>query len=142
MLRELAAKAKTINIEQLVQQVVESNAGLIADNVREQLTKGIKGSGSAVGIYSSLWYSNMKQRIGSKAPSGWVDLKLSGSLFDEIFVKVSKTEVTVDSKVSYSKYQIERYGEKIYENTKENMEQVSEKNTIYAVRNYTKALGL
>jgi len=111
MLRELAAKAKTINIEQLVQQVVEANAGLIADNVREQLKQGKAGDEKVVGIYEGLWYAKKKSKMNS-LPFGTVDLKLSGSLYDEIFVKITKTQVKVDSLVSYSKYQIERYGAK------------------------------
>ena len=141
MLRELAQKAKTIDITKLVQQVVEANAELISDNVREQLTVGKSGSGASVGIYSSLWYANMKSKI-SRAPFGNVDLKLSGSLYDELFTKVTGKKVETDSKVSYSKYQIERYGGEIYENTKENQQEVSEVNTRQSVRNYQKALGL
>jgi len=141
MLRELAAKAKTINIKQLAQLVVKTNAELIVDNVREQLTKGISGSGAAVGIYSSLRYATMKSRI-SKAPYGIVDLKLSGALQAELFPEVTNTTVKVDSTVDYSKYQISRYGDKIYDNTKKNSEEVSNINSARAVKEYAKVLGL
>lgn len=141
MLRELAQKAKNINIRQLALAVARSNAGLIADNVREQLSEGKAGDNSAVGIYSSLRYANRKSKI-SKAPFGVVDLKLSGDLYADLFVELDLKSVTVDSKVDYSKYQIQRYGKRVYENNKENSEKVKVKNSIDTVSKYSKALGL
>ena len=141
MLKELAQKAKRINIKQLTLAVAQSNAGLIADNVREQLSEGKAGNDAAVGIYSSLAYANRKAKI-SKAPFGVVDLKLSGDLYDNLFVKLDLKSVTVDSTVSYSKYQITRFGKIIYENTPTNSEKVKSKNSTDTVREYSRALGL
>lgn len=141
MLREIAQKAKNINIKQLALVVAKSNSELIADNVRNQLSEGKAGDGAAVGIYSSLYYANKKSRT-SKAPFGVVDLKLSGALYSNLIVDLQLNKVTVDSTVDYSKYQIERYGKRIYENTKANAEKVKDKNSKDIVREYSKALGV
>jgi len=141
MFRELAKKAKTINIGQLVLLVAKSNSELIADNVREQLSEGKAGDNAAVGIYSSLPYANRKAKI-SKAPFGVVDLKLSGELYANLKVDLSLKSVNVDSTVDYSKYQIKRYGKRIYDNTPENSEKVRDKNSKDSVRVYSEALGL
>ncbi|MEE9190266.1 MAG: hypothetical protein V3U16_05805 [Candidatus Neomarinimicrobiota bacterium] len=121
--------------------VAKSNSGLIADNVREQLSKGIAGDERVVGIYASLRYANLKAGI-SQAPFGVVDLRLSGNLYANINTKFSGNQVTTDSNVDYSKYQIGRYGDRIYENTPENKEKVRDKNSRDSVRAYSKALGL
>lgn len=141
MLRELAAKAKRINIEQLALSIAKSNSGLIVDNVREQLVKGIAGDNATVGIYTSYPYAKRKAKI-SQVPFGVVDLKLSGKLYANLKVDLTPKSVTVDSTVDYSKYQIKRYGKRVYENTKENSEKVKSKNSIDIVKNYSKALGI
>jgi len=141
MLRELAQKAKIINIRQLALTIAKRNSELIADNIRSQLSAGKSGDNTAVGIYSSLHYANRKAKI-SKAPFGVVDLKLSGDLYEGITVDLSYPKVTIDSTVDYSKYQIERYGKSIYENNTANQEKVRNKNSIDIVREYSKVLGL
>lgn len=141
MFLELAQKAKTINVRQLALVIAKSNSGLIADNIREQLSVGKAGDNTAVGIYSSLSYANRKSRI-SKAPFGTVDLRLSGNLYDELFVDLSLNKVEIGSKVDYSKFQVKRYGQRIYENTPKNAEKVRDKNSRDTVATYSKALGL
>lgn len=141
MFRELAKKAKRINIQRLALVVAKSNSELIADNIRDQLSVGKAGNNAAVGIYSSLSYARLKSRT-SKAPFGVVNLKLSGDLYSEIFVKITPAKVDTGSNVPYSKYQINRYGKRIYENTPENSGKVRDKNSGDIVRAYAKALGL
>lgn len=140
-LRQASKNAQRIDIRKLVLLVAQTNAELISDNVREQLTKGIAGDERAVGIYTSLPYANRKARI-SKAPFGVVDLRLSGNLYANIDTKFSGNQVKTDSSVDYSKYQIGRYGDRIYENTPKNKEKVRDKNTRDTVRAYSNALGV
>lgn len=140
-LRKAARQAQKIDVRKLVLLVAQSNAELISDNVREQLTRGVAGDDRVVGIYKSLPYANRKARI-SQAPFGVVDLRLSGNLYANIDTKFSGNQVTTDSSVNYSKYQIGRYGDRIYENTPKNKEKVRDKNTRDSVRVYSKALGV
>jgi hypothetical protein len=142
MLRELAQKAKTINVERLAQQVAKANVGLITDNVIDQLDIGIAGDGASVGKYSTNYYSRFKRRLGSNAPFGIVDLKVTGDLYKGLRTTIKGDKVETDSKVSYSKYQINRYGKRIYENTNENKKEVRAKNSADIISGYSKALGL
>lgn len=141
-LRELASNAKKINVRRLALQVARSNVGLITDNVIGQLDVGIAGDGQRVGDYSTNYYSRFKRRIGSNAPFGVVDLKVTGALYRGLRTKISGTDVETDSKVSYSIYQKNRYGERIYENTEENKGNVRAKNSRDAVSRYKILLGL
>lgn len=142
MFRELAKKAKRINVRQLALKVAQANAGLITDNVIDQLDVGIAGDGNRVGLYTTDFYSRLKRRGGSNAPFGVVDLKVTGALHRGIRTKVLPTEVVTTSNVSYSKFQVKRYGQRIYENTPENAGKVRDKNSRDTVQAYSKALGL
>ncbi len=143
MLRELAEKAKKIDVEKLALEVAKANQGLITDNVIDQLDIGIAGDGLQVGKYSTNYYSRLKKRMGSNAPFGIVDLKFSTDLYKGLRTKVSKTEfLTTVVGVPYSKYQIDRYGKRIFENTSENLEIVKNKNSVDIVKEYSKQLGL
>lgn len=140
-LRKLGLNAQKIDIRKLVLLVAKSNAGLISDNVREQLTKGVAGDGAAVGVYSSLSYANLKAKT-SKAPFGIVNLFKEGDLYKEIVSKIFPTQVLTNSLVEHSKYQVRRYGKRIYENTSENKGNVRDKNSRDTVKIYSKALGV
>jgi len=141
MLKELAEKAKKIDVKELALQVAKANAGLILDNVRFQLVQGIAGDGGRTGRYKSLEYARMKAKI-SRAPFGVADMKLTGELFKNLYAEVEYSGVTVDSNVFYSIDNINRYGERIYENTAKNAEKVKDKNSVQIVTEYAKALGL
>ena len=142
MLRELAKKAKQINVKELALQVAQANAGLISERVREQLLVGENSEGQNVGKYTTKRYSSFKKRIGSIAPFGVPDLKLSGKLHKGLKAEIKPASFTVDSSVEYSKYQIKRYGKKIYGLQKENAEDVKFNNSVKIAAAYQKALGL
>ncbi len=143
MFRELAESAKKINVKELALQVAKANVGLITDNVIDQLDVGIAGDGQKVGEYSTGYYSRLKRRMGSNAPFGFVDLKFTGKLYKGIRTKITKDEIkTYVVGVSYSKYQIDRYGERIFENTSGNAEMVKAKNSAEIINSYSKLLGL
>ena len=141
-LLKLAQKARQINIQQLALNVVKKNSGLIDKRIQEQLTVGENGDGLKVGYYKSPYYASLKSRIGSLAPNGVVDLKLSGNLHNGIKTDIKGSTYNTDSSVSYSKVQKERYGNKIYELQKENSEDIKFKNSIDIIKEYTKKLGL
>lgn len=140
-LRELAKKAEKINIGKLALIAATGNLGLISNNVRKQLESGIAGDGSYVGKYKSLYYARKKRSI-SKAPFGVVDLKLTGLLYSKLNTTISGNKINTDSGVDYSKYQIKRYGRRIYENTDDNKEIVRSKNSRDTIAEYKRELGI
>lgn len=142
MLKELAAKAKAIDIKELALQVAKQNGGLILERQREQLSVGENANGSDIGKYTTKRYSDLKRRMGTKAPYGTPDLKLSGKLHSELFVKIRKTTFNINSDVEYSKYQIQRYGKNIYGLQKENAKDVQFENSRDIAKRYKELLGL
>lgn len=141
-LLELSQKAKKINIRKLALQVAKANSGLITDNIKSQLETGMAGDGREVGRYANTVYSLFKQRIGTKASFGVVDLKVSGNLYNGLNTVIEGNSVTTDSSVNYSIFQIGRYGKRVYENTEENKKIVKLANSKEIVSEYTKLLGL
>ena len=120
MLKELSEKAKQINVRQLASDVMNENSGLITNRIRQQLTVGESGTGRNVGKYVSDRYSRLKRNMGSQAPYGVVDLRLSGDLYKGLETTFKGLTYETDSSVDYSKYQVKRYGKQIYELQKEN----------------------
>jgi hypothetical protein len=142
MLRELAQKANAINVKELALQVARSNEGLILQRQRQQLTVGENSEGSDIGTLKSDIYARRKKQRGGEAPFGVPDLKFSGKLYDELVAEITPTDYTIESKVSYSKYNVERYGKKIYGLQKDNAEDIKFRNSKDIVEAYKKELGL
>lgn len=142
MLRELSAKAKTINIKKLALQVAKANAGLILERQIEQLSVGENSDGGNIGTYKSAKYASLKRRMGTQAPFMIPDLKFSGELYKNVKVKFTDTNVLINSTVSYSKYNVQRYGANIYGLQESNQEDVKFKNSGEIVKEYVKSLGL
>ena len=142
MFLELAEKAKKIDVKELALQVVKANAGLIKTRLQEQLTVGENGLSQDVGKYKSNRYARLKRAMGSQAPFGIVDLKYTGKLYEKITVDVKPDLVSIDSKVDYSKYQIQRYGKSIYEIQDENSKDIAFINGRKLTEIYSKLLGL
>ena len=138
----LAKKAQKINVEKLALDITKKNSGLVSKRIEGQLKVGESGDGGKIGLYKSIRYASFKSRIGSLAPSGTVDLKLSGNLYKGINTVVSANSYTTDSSVSYSNVQVDRYGKKIYELQKDNSEDIKFKNGVDTIAAYEKLLGL
>ena len=142
MIQELAKKAKAINVRELALQILRENEELINSRIREQLIVGENGKGQDVGKYKSSYYARFKKRIGSQAPLGTVDLKLSGELHDKLFTEFKDFKTETDSKVEYSKYQKKRYGKTIYEPQKSNQKDFEFSASKKIIEAYYKKLGL
>jgi len=141
-LQKLAQKAKRINIMQLALKEANANSELIADLNRQQLIVGENGNGQDVGVYKSKRYASFKKRIGSIAPSGIVDLKLSGNLYKEIKARITPATITINSSVPYDKYQEQRYGDEIHTLQDQNWEEVEFKVLVETRNKYLKAMSL
>jgi hypothetical protein len=120
----------------------QANSGLIAELNRQQLTVGENSKGEDVGIYKSPRYAAFKRRIGSQAPGGVVDLKLSGDLYKGIKATVAPTTITIKSEVPYDKYQERRYGKEIHDLQDQNWEEVETKVLVGTIKEYIKFMKL
>ncbi len=141
-LKKLGQKAKKVNIQLLALKEAQANSELIAELNRQQLTVGENSKGQDVGKYVSPRYAQFKKRIGSQAPSGIVDLKLSGNLYEKIKVGILPTQILINSLVDYSKYQVKRYGKEIFNLQDDNWEEIEFKVLIETRKKYIKSIGL
>lgn len=141
-LKKLGQKAKRINIQLLALKEAQANSELIAELNRQQLTVGENSKGQNVGEYVSSRYAQFKKRIGSQAPSGIVDLKLSGNLYAKINAVITPTTINISSTVPYDIYQEKRYGKEIHSLQDQNWEEVEFKVLIGTRKKYLKAIGL
>lgn len=142
MLKELAEKAKKIDVKEIALRIAQQNSELILNSVKGQLARGIAADGARVGRYRSKPYSIMKAKI-SRAPFGVADLKLTGQLYENMYAEIKTDSFTVDSDVPYSLDNKQRYGEeRIYGLTKDNQTTVRDKNSVDIVKEYSNQLGL
>ena len=143
MLRELAEKAKKIDVEELALKVAQANSELILNSVKGQLVRGIAADGQRVGRYKSKLYAIMKSKI-SRATFGIPDLKFSGQLFENMYTDIKLDSFSVDSDVPYSIDNKERYGgqERIYGLVESNQTKVKNQNSKDIIAEYSKQLGL
>ena len=141
-LKKLGQKAKRINIRLLALKEAQANSELIAELNRQQLIVGENSKAQDVGQYVSSRYASFKKRIGSLAPSGVVDLKLSGNLYKGIKATITPTAITIKSDVDYDKYQERRYGETIHDLQDQNWEEVETKVLLDTISKYIKTMGL
>lgn len=91
------------NLDKVGNKAIDENLAVMADMNREQLTFGINAEGGEVGAYRSESYARLKKSIGSRAPFGIPDLKLTGDFHSGIFAKRKGSELTfggTDSKTS------------------------------------------
>ena len=68
----------------LIEAMVEDKEQIIDLNV-SQIEHGIAPDGNKIGEYASDAYASFKQSIGSQAPKGDVDLKLSGDFISGFY---------------------------------------------------------
>lgn len=139
---KIAQRAKQTNVMQLALKEARNNSGLIADLNRQQLVVGENSRGQRIGRYTTPRYSAFKKRIGSQAPLGVPDLKLSGRLHKEIEANITPTKITIESKVPYDIFQERRYGKEIHNLQDQNWEEVEFKVLIETRKEYLDKIGL
>lgn len=143
MLKELAEKAKRIDVTEIALRIAKRNSELILNSVKGQLIRGIASDNTRVGRYRSIPYSIMKAKI-SRTPFGVADLKLTGQLYENMYAEINQESFIIDSDVPYSQDNKDRYGgqERIYGLTEKNQQNVQRQNSVDIVNEYSRQLGL
>lgn len=86
----------------------------IADQNREQLSKGKDANGKAIRPkYKNKRYAAKKQAMGSKAPLGTPDLKLTGKYHKSLKPKFTGKKFTIQSTDKKDKMLSSKYGDEI-----------------------------
>lgn len=91
-----------------------SNKEEVVDANVDQIERGIAPDGGYIGEYRSDDYAKYKQSIGSKAPSGRVDLKLSGDFISGINADPTNEGLRLDSSDYKTDHLEQKYDGRIF----------------------------
>ena len=95
--REILQRLRALDLKEGAQFAVSENLEYIADLNRQQLSAGTDARGEALKKYSSNSYAKKKEALGSKAPYGVADLKLTGEFHESIEAKAGSAGVTLEA---------------------------------------------
>lgn len=121
---EFHKKLRSIDVESLMDRAVLANSEEIIDANTGQLSVGLDATGDFFGEYKDSNYAQFKQSIGSKAPMGVVDLKLTGAFYEGFNIQVEGEGYRVTSRDGKTSDLVSKYGREIFgltEDSKENL---------------------
>lgn len=113
-INELYRKLKSIDIETLMDRAVLDNKEEIVDANTASLSAGKFPDGDQMPDYRSVSYSEFKQSIGSQAPLGVTDLKLTGAFHSGFYLKATGQGYEIGSTDSKSSELEAKYGSDIF----------------------------
>ena len=111
---ELAANARKLDAWKLFAESVEENKEYIIDLNTGQLSKGKDSNNASLFPYASDDYAKFKKSIGSEAPLGTPNLKLTGAFWEGFNIKTDKEGVIISSTDGKSEKLKSGYGEDIF----------------------------
>lgn len=110
---QLRKTARKIDLIELIDACILETKEHLFNLVRAQLASG-QSSEDYLPVYKSDEYSKRKQKLGSKAPYGITDLKLTGNFVDKFYLRVSKNSVIIRSRDKKNSKILEKYGPEIF----------------------------
>lgn len=110
--------------QQYFKRAVLDNRNLVIDSNIAQLEGGFDSLGNFLKDYASDTYAEFKQVIGSKAPFGIADLKLTGDFYAGFVLKYIGSEFIITSTDWKTEELAAKYGVDIFGLANESIEQV------------------
>ncbi len=98
----MIAAVKSLNIEKVSVDSLEETSEQRVEANRLQMSKGLNAEGGIIGTYKSREYAAFKQGMGSQAPFGIVDLRLTKEFSEAIKSSVTGNTIITDSTDSKS----------------------------------------
>ena len=119
-LRRTMRRIQNDFVVDLVRSIVEENSNEIIDlNTQDQLyRRGIGSDGESLGQYSNP-YKKLKKALNQ--PSDRVTLRLEGDFYKSFEVIIGKEQFRINATDRKTKWLVNRYGEKIFGLTKDNV---------------------
>lgn len=112
------------NTDRIFKGAVLENENFILDANTAQLENGKDSFDKLLWEYASDEYARFKQSIGSKAPFGIADLKLTGDFYSGFTLVVEGNEFRITSTDSKTSDLVSRYGEEIFGLTEKSITEV------------------
>lgn len=113
-INSLLTAVQSVDLQFLIESSLTETSEDYKGLQRQQMLKGLKSDGTLIGKYRSQTYANKKASMNPLAGQGNVDLKLTGSFYNEIFTDVRSDSIVVDSADQKSAALQEKYGETIF----------------------------
>lgn len=120
MFRRLRALASLSNLESIYSESIDETKDELLDLLRSQLSHGESGDGQ-LPAYASESYAKYKQKVGSVAPNGITDLKLSGAFQNKLRLIMTKRGARIRSYDKKASVLMSKYGKEIYSLNGENI---------------------
>jgi|WetSurMetagenome_2_1015567.scaffolds.fasta_scaffold15584_1 hypothetical protein len=111
---EIAALWNKVDIEDIVDKSIKDNEQHLIDAQVDQMRHGLASDGGMIGEYKNESYKKLKQEMGSLAPYGMVDLRLTTDFQKAIKLEYSKDFLLPTSTDKKSDMLTGRYTEKIW----------------------------
>lgn len=130
-LRQIAQNAVRLDINEILSDIWRDT--FVQDfileelNQNDQLRKGLKANGKEVGFYRNDGYADFKQAIGSKAPTGTVDLVVTGDFYSTFAVDITPKGFQITANTGIYEFDFaQKYGEEILGLSEESIQKLQE----------------
>ncbi len=119
--------------------IVKEHSEQVLDLNRRQLFQGFNSQGESLGEYKSKEYAEFKRR---RNPRGVVDLRLTGSFYDDMLIQGTKFPITIDSTNEKRDKLVEGdgYGTEVFGLTDESQEILNQHILMEPVQEYYRKL--
>lgn len=143
-LSEMIRRVDSLDIKANLPEMVNNTKEEMADLNISQLELGQEKTGNPITPeYRSELYADFKKSIGSKAPEGTPNLKLTGSFYDGINVQLNGMEYFISSTDGKMPDLVEKYGDDIFGLSEENKSKYALDVLYYEIREYIrKTIGI
>ncbi len=121
-LKNLRAKYTKLDLDDVFQESVAETKSILIKLLRSQIESGEYPDNSPIGIYSSLAYAKRKQKMGSKAPVGVIDLKYTGKFLNRLVVKKYPRNYLIRSTDKKNSIILHRFGPMLFELSDQNLD--------------------
>lgn len=117
---QLRKSARKIDLIDLIDLCILETKDDLFNLVRSQLASG-KSSEDYLPVYSSDAYAKKKKVMGSIAPYGITDLKLTGNFVNKFYLRLLKNSVIIRSRDKKNSKILKKYGPEIFALSDDNL---------------------
>lgn len=103
------------DVERSILAIIQNDRDVLISFIQDQLQQSIDGAGKALGRYKSKAYARRKGRLT-------IDLKLLGGFYEGMFIDTDQFPVTIYSTDEKTVSLVNRFGIKIFDLTKKNLD--------------------
>lgn len=113
-INDMLMRFRSFDMVTTTSQIMKDNEQDVVELNRQQLLEGVNRENDGVGEYRSPSYALMKERMNPRAGFGNVDLKLSGSFYDNFHLAIDSTEYAIFSTDWKTNKLMGKYGVEIF----------------------------